>query len=65
MMEQFFDLDLLPPVPGPHPHRFLCAVGLLIVLLIQLICLACLERQERQVRWRRGVRPRRRYNTRQ
>jgi hypothetical protein len=65
MMDQFFDLDLLPPVPGPHPLRFLCAVCLLFVLLIQLVCLVCLNRQERQVRWRRGVRPRLRYNTRQ
>jgi hypothetical protein len=62
MMEQY--LELLPPVPGPHPHRLMTAILLLILLTGQLLYLLCVRRQLRQYRWRRGVRPRRLPNTR-
>jgi hypothetical protein len=62
MMEQY--LELLPPVPGPHPQRFLAAVLVLIVLIGQLVYLLCVRRRQQQYRWRRGTRARQYYNTR-
>jgi hypothetical protein len=62
MMEQYF--ELLPPVPGPHPHRFMTAILLLLILIGQLLFLLCVRQQPRQVRWRRGVRARLRPNAR-
>jgi hypothetical protein len=62
MMEQY--LDLLPPVPGPHPQRFMAAVLVLIVLIIQLLYLLWTRRQQPRYQWRRGVRARQYYNTR-
>jgi hypothetical protein len=62
MMEQY--LELLPPVPGPHPQRFMAAVLLLIALTIQLLYLLLWRRQQPQYRWRRGARARQYYNTR-
>ncbi len=62
MMDQFFDLDLLPPVPGPHPLRFLCAVCLLFGLIGQLMFLLVRNQQRERYQWRRRVRARQRYN---
>ncbi len=62
MMEQY--LELLPPVPGPHPHRFMAAVLLLIALIIQLLCLLLCRRPQPQYRWQRGVRAQQYYNIR-
>jgi hypothetical protein len=62
MMEQY--LELLPPVPGPHPHGFMTAILLLILPTGQLLYLLCVRRRLRQYQWRRGVRPRRLPNTR-
>jgi hypothetical protein len=62
MMEQY--LDRLPSVPGPHPHRFMAAVLLLVVLFIQLLYLLWVRRPLPRYRWRRTVRARQRYNTR-
>jgi hypothetical protein len=57
MMEQY--LELLPPVPGPHPHRFMTAILLLIALILQLLYLLWTRQRPREHRWRRGVRARR------
>ncbi len=62
MMEQY--LELLPPVPGPHPHRFMTAILLLIALTVQLLYLLWTRQRPRQYHWRRGVRVRLRPNTR-
>jgi hypothetical protein len=62
MMDQI--LDFLPPVPGPHPQRFICAVLLLVVLIVQLVYLLVRSRQRERSQWRRGVRARQRYNRR-